>query len=642
MEMPKKTTEEAPKDTPAIKVDIDLDAIKTRQPPNLMAPAERKKNAVSLLSNLTMDYLLAACKDLFQQKPEARKKTELIKEIAGALCFPGFEQFDKWFRSLHPLAQAILARIVFEEDIPLETLEKEYGVTLTEKIKVNSWSSVIGFLKELRLNFLPIYTCYDHLVVCIPFGLRWMLAPWFVPPPGIRLENCLADEQEPPPGAPVWNNSAGLAESWPLLCDSLASLMDRMDGQEKVKIPRGLKKRDLAELRQSSGLPPFPLAGDFAPDSAELSARFVFMMKNGQVHRPKDGQKAINSLVDAFFGEETLYPKSYYYPDRNALESNILIDHLSRTPGYYVREDKVLPPSRMVFKRMLLDIAADDRRFDADKLARRIQLSGVPFFFVDTDIEESLKWKARSLTLDGIEFKHDYYDEFHPAGLLRRELLMKPLFKAYCYLFACLGILEITQEKPPLPGIVREKPSPISPYDSLKTIKITELGLWCLGMRNTAPKPPERQYEAIADKELLLVTVRGESLERKVYLDKIGRKLGEDRWRISPASFISGCVSKRDIENRIDRFRSLIDPDPAPHWISLFEKLRSRSGLFGFPEDDYLVFRLPDDRALTEELLSDRDLAPVVLRAEGRLLIVPRKNEKKFFTLLGEHGITRF
>jgi hypothetical protein len=415
-----------------------------------------------------------------------------------------------------------------------------------------------------------------------------------------------------------------------------------MDGQERAKFSRGLKKRDLAELRQSSGLPPFPLAGDFAPDSVDLSARFLFMMKNGQVRRPKDGQKAINSLVDAFFGEETLYPKSYYYPDRKALEFGVLIDHLSRTPGYYLSEDKALPPSRAVFKRILLDIAADGRRFDADKLARRIKLSGVPFFFAGPDIEESLKWKAQSLSLEDIEFTREYYDEFHPEGFLRYELLVKPLLKAYCYLFACLGILEITQEKPPLPGVFREKPCPVSPYDSLKTVKITELGLWCLGMRNTAPKPPERQYEAIADKELFLVTVRGESLERKVYLDKIGRKLGEDRWRISPASFISGCLSKRDIEDRIGRFRSLIDPDPAPHWTGLFEKLRSRSGLFGFPEDDYLIFRLPEDRALTEELLSDRNLTPVVLRAEGRLLIVPRKNEKKFFTLLGEHGITRF
>jgi hypothetical protein len=415
-----------------------------------------------------------------------------------------------------------------------------------------------------------------------------------------------------------------------------------MDEQEKMKLTRGLKKRDLAELRQSSGLPSFPLAGDFTPDSADLSARFVYMMTNGRVVRPKDGQKAIRGLVDAFFSEETLYPKSYHYPDRNALEFSVLIDHLTKTPGCYFTENRVIPSSRAVFQRILLDIAADGRRFDADKLTRRIKLSRAPFFFIPGDIEETLKWKAQALTLGGVVYKQGYYDEFHPEGILRYELLVKPLFKAYCFLFACLGLLEITQEEPPLPGVLRDTPCPVSPYDSLKTVKITEMGLWCLGLRDKAPQAPERRYEAIADKELLLVTVRGDSLERKVYLDKIGRKLGEDRWRVSPSSFLSGCTGKKDIESRIERFRALIDPNPAPHWISLFEKLRSRAGLFNFPEDDYLVFRLPGDRDLTEELLSDRDLAAVVLRAEGRLLIVPAKNEKKFFTLLGEHGVARF
>ncbi|MDR1058199.1 MAG: hypothetical protein LBL43_01500 [Treponema sp.] len=622
--------------------DMDVEAVETRLPPNLMPPGERKKNAVPLLSNLSWEYLQAAYKDLFCRKPESRKKADIIKEIADAICFRSLEQFNQWFQSFHPLARMILARIVFEGNIPLEPLEKKYGLSLTEKIKTNSWTAIVVFNRDLRLNFLLVYEYCGRLAAGIPFGLRKILAPWFVPPPEILPENCLADIQEPDPGVFSWNNSAGAAESWPLLCDSLASLQERMSEQERAKIVKGFKKRDLAELRQSSGLPPFGFAGDFAPDSAGLSARFVYMMKNGRIQRPEDGQKAIRGLVDAFFSEDTGYPKAYYYPDRSALEFGILIDHLTKTPGYFLVEDRALPPSRMVFRDILSEIAADGRRFDADKLARRIHLSGAPFFFIDRRIEETLKWKAEALTLDGMRYEQKYYDEFHPEGILRHELLVKPLFKAYCFLFACLGILEITQEEPPLPGVAKGKPCPVSPYDSLKIIKITELGLWCLGLRNKPPKAPERRYEAIADKELLLVTVRGESLERKVYLDKIGRKLGEDRWRISPASFLAGCAHKKDIEDRIERFRALIDPDPAPHWLGLFEKLRSRTGLFDAPEEDYLVFRLPGDRALTEELLADRELAAVVLRAEGRLLIVPAKHEKKFFALLGEHGIARF
>jgi hypothetical protein len=58
------------------------------------------------------------------------------------------------------------------------------------------------------------------------------------------------------------------------------------------------------------------------------------------------------------------------------------------------------------------------------------------------------------------------------------------------------------------------------------------------------------------------LTVQGSSLERTVYLDRIGRKLGPDRWRISPDSFIAGCADKKQIEERTHKFKALIDPSP--------------------------------------------------------------------------------
>ncbi|MDR1374165.1 MAG: hypothetical protein LBJ24_04255, partial [Treponema sp.] len=176
------TVEEMPEETLAIKVDIDPGAVKTCLPPNLMPLPERKKNAVFSFSNLTLEYLLAAYKDLFRRKPESKKKADLIGEMAEALCFSGLQQFNAWFAGLHPLTRVILARIVFEEDIPVKTLEAEYGLTLLEKTKTNGWAAAVMFLKELRLNFLPVYKYCDHFIVRIPAAFRQVLAPWFVPP----------------------------------------------------------------------------------------------------------------------------------------------------------------------------------------------------------------------------------------------------------------------------------------------------------------------------------------------------------------------------------------------------------------------------------------------------------------------------
>jgi hypothetical protein len=347
-------------------------------------------------------------------------------------------------------------------------------------------------------------------------------------------------------------------------------------------------------------------------------------------------------MVTGFFGKDTLYKRTWYYPDRNYLESNVCIDHLTRSPGYYLENYAGLPASRKIFHEILLEVAKDGRRFDTDKLAEHIKVTAKRFSFCGSAYEDTLRIKASSLEVDGITYSCDQYEDFRVHGILRHHLMVKPLFKAYCYIFAALGLLEITQKTPPLAVTKAAKQSPISPYDSLKTIRITKLGLWCLGLSSEKPQLPRHEYQAIADKELLLVTVQGRSLERTLYLDKIGIKLGENRWRVSPASFISGCESKNQIEDRIMRFKKLIDPAPAPHWLELFDRAVARAGLFGRYRNDVLVYSLGENRKIAEELLRDPELRYIAFRAEGGMLIVPLKSQKKFIALLNEHGIASF
>jgi hypothetical protein len=315
---------------------------------------------------------------------------------------------------------------------------------------------------------------------------------------------------------------------------------------------------------------------------------------------------------------------------------------LSKSPGYFFYNYEGLPASRKIFHEILLEAAKDGRRFDADKLAEHIKVTAKRFSFCGSEYEGSLRMRASLLEVDGIAYSCEQYEDLYVHGILRHHLMVKPLFKAYCYIFAALGLLEITQKTPPLAITKAAKQCPISPYDSLKTIRITKFGLWCLGLSSEKPSLPSHEYQAIADKELLLVTVQGNSLERTVYLDRIGIKLGEDRWRVSPASFIAGCESKKQIEDRITRFKKLIDPAPAPHWLELFDKAISRAGLFGRYRHDVLVYNLPEDRKIAEELLRNPELKSIAFRAERGMLIVPLKNQKKFIALLNEHGIASF
>jgi len=598
---------------------------------------------VGSLAQYPMDYLKEIYRTLIG-KLSVTKKVELIQMLVEALTFKTEDSFHQWFEYLPPLTQKVLSALAFTDFLPVSVLERDLKKTFFVKDNRYSWETSLQLNRELNLSFLMIAYSNRQYALGLPGFLRIALSPWLPPPPEVDIANCVSDD-----ASPGWDNSQLIADSYPLLCDTVKELFADIPEAEREKTAKGFKKKQTAELRASSGFlgfdmdPKSPLADSaFCPDSMELALRFTLCMKNFKPVRPKDAHEEIRNMVIGFFGKDSLYLKTWYYPDRNYLENNVCIDHLSKSPGYYLENYEGLPASRETFHKILLEVAKDGRRFDADKLAEHIRVTAKKFFFTGSEFERTLRIKASLLEVDGIAYSCEYYEDFNVYGILRHPLLVKPVFKAYCFIFAALGLLEITLKTPPLALTKASKQIPISPYDSLKTIRITKLGLWCLGLSSEKPPLPRHEYQAIADKELLLVTVQGNSLERTVYLDRIGIKLGEDRWRVSPASFISGCESKKHIEDRIGRFKKLIDPAPAPHWLELFDKALARAGLFGHYRNDVLVYNLGENRKIAEELLRDPELKSIAFRAEGGMLIVPAKNQKKFLALLNEHGIASF
>jgi hypothetical protein len=633
--------------------------IKTLAAPNSPDRKKRSSEITGALLRLNMEDLRAYYHLFLGVKPKALNKAGLVSAVSAAASFKNEKDFRDWFFSLPDLTRNLLYLLAFDYYIPVEKLEKELGLALAHKISDYYWDEKWAFHAELDINFLHVHTQYKKAFVALPYILRIILVDWLVPPPELSLENCTLDNGA---AGPVWDNSAGASDSLPLLFDALADFLSRIKPPESPsRCIRGFKKNDAEKLRESSAFKPFDVppipsaglrAGDLVPDSADLTARFILAMKNFLPVRPKDGQGEIKNLVSAFFSDKSQYKGYVNPPDRHSLEYNVLFDHVSKYSGYSLRYEGELPYSRKIFLDIVMFCAKDGGTFDADKVAGLIYRTAQNFVFYFNDTERYLKYKAGGIILDGTTYT-SYGNEFHLQGILEYYLLTAPLLKAYCYLFAALGLLEISQSAPPLLRTQNEKKRPLSPYDSLKSFRVTEFGKWCLGLTEKRPEPPRAEYEAIADKELFLVTVQGNSLERTVYLDKIGRRLGgqakgrrnesgTDRWRVNPGSFISGCTAKEQIEDRIAKFKALIDPAPAPHWLALFEEALSRAGLFDRPLEGMLVYPLPRDIGLVEELLRDTELRDIIRLVEGMGVAVSEKDKKKFFTLLNAHGIAVF
>jgi hypothetical protein len=648
--------------------------IKTRTPPDLPPLKQRLKERSESLFSFTVEDLKRIYALFVGEKFKFMKKTDLIPFLSKAMTFADEKAFRDWLFSLPVLTQNLLYRLVFDHFVPVTKLETEFNVSLVQEINEYSWRKKWVIREKLCLDFLDIFTQYGYVYTVLPQVVRSVLKEWLVPPPELLLENCGAGSDS---AAMFWDNSAGIADSLPLLYAALNEMSGRSPDDSLYRSIRGFKKNNTEELRASSGFKPFDIPGtdetatdvktptvkkaaavkssELAPDSTDLTARFVLAMKNVFENPPKisgadtrDGQGEAKALVNAFFSEKSSYRGYINPPDRHSLEYNVLFDHISKYTDYSLSYGSDMPPSRVIFRTVILFCAQNGGAFDADKVAHYIYRSAQNFTFYNPNIERYVKLRADAVTTDGITYSISYNDDFSPRGIMTYPLLTAPLFKAYCYLFAALGILEITQTMPPLARSQKGKNHPLSPYDSLKTFRVTEFGKWCLGLTEKRPERPKTEYQAIADKELLLVTVQGNSLERKLYLDRIGRKLGSrteagtDRWRISPDSFIAGCVDKKQIEERITKFKALIDPAPAPHWTALFENAVNRSGLFDKALNDMTAYRLPNDAGIAEELLRDTEFRALVHRAEGGLFIVPEKNRKKFYAVLQKHGIAVF
>jgi hypothetical protein len=639
--------------------------IKTYAMPGMPSKTERVKDLSQALRNLTVQDLKKLIALFSPQKMSGLDKNALVSLTARAMSFAAEDDFRKWFFCLPLLTQKLLHRLTFDGFIPAKKLEGEFGLPLVQRKPGYSWQPEWEFTEETGLDFL-VYDQCGQPILTLPLILQKVLPLWLVPPPGLKLEDCVADGA----AGPAWDNSAEIADSLPLLCEAIADLFASGRRDSPYKCLRGFNKKDAEELRTSSAFKPFAVPGagdqetgqeagetkgkkkagrpaaekipDLIVDNADLTARFILGMKNFSILRPADGQEEVKALTQEFFSDRSRYKGYVNPPDRHSLEYNVFFDHAVKGSELFLNYQGDLPPSRKIFKEILMFCAKDGRTFDADKTARLIHRTFQPFTVFYYGSERYLRYRADEIVLDGLSYAPQYGDSFEFRGVFELPLFVAPLFKAYCCLFASLGLLEISLAMPPLARTLRNKARPFSPYDSLKTFRATEFGKWCLGLTEKRPERKRPEYQAIADKELLLVTVQGNSLERSIYLDRVGRKLGSNRWRVSPESFIAGCDDQKQLEERIAKFKALIDPNPAPHWLAFFDKILTRAGLFDHPLDGMLIYQLPADRSIAEELLRDGEFRALIHRAEKGILIVPEKNRKKFQALLSAHGILTF
>ncbi|MCF7952355.1 MAG: hypothetical protein K9L57_12025 [Spirochaetaceae bacterium] len=565
------------------------------------------------------------------------KKDELVSATLGFLSFlENEEQFKEWFELLPPYLSRAIQEAAFKGYIDAEQVERMTGKAVTTS-KRSYYYEFQPKNPDLRLGLFNLYRNYGRKLLFMNPFFRMFMASFLPSPPHYSIHPCAEQDLS------GWSAVETLSESMPLLFKSIDRLLEDTSRYEKI-LRRGLIKRDVKELRKSSAFPSFPLGSTTGIDPIELITRFL-MIDPEQLKRYKttDVRDFIKTLVTSFF----TIPKSRrivsnYSTVDLSFEYSVLCSHVSKERGSRMTGSLFSPHprARPLFYQILTLMAKSGGWFNVDEVAEGIRMQDLPFSILKYDYDASeLIVKGEELHLSEGTIKIDSWEKgFVPDIYLHHPLITTPLLKGYCYLMASLGLLEIEEEEPQKLLKAGGKFFPISPFEGLRRVRTTPFCAWCLGLSKEKPELREVSYEAIADRELPLVTYRGHSLECKVFLERIGDPIGEDRFRISAASFIRDCTSPEDIEDRIVEFYRLIAKEPAGHWGELFSRVRERAQLFAH-EEPCMMVQLPEDGELRRLFVEEKKLSALVVRAEGGRIVVKQHNYKKLRKALEAYGV---
>ncbi len=583
--------------------------------------------ALSLeLQEFTQEQMTAFQGCLTGEIPKKVMKSVQCDQIARLLDFPTQEAFDAFFSHLPPYLQKLIKAGCLNQYID---------------IRSQDWSVEENLIIEDTEHYHYYYRDRFQLNPNYRLGLFAITSRYI-----LHLEPFFADcfrpllykEQEylPPPrqsaeGA-VWSAQNQIHEVFPLFVESLAALLKERDA--KTIIRKGLLKAHIKDLRSLCGLDPFPVSCAYNLDPLILLAKFVLTFETSKLKRPEDGLGLIKALVQRMF-TQTLSKTSLIYG--SFFEYCSLLDQCSLNANY-AYSVAIDFASRKGMVNVLASMQAGDGWYCVEDLFQLFIVRGFSMRFTNKDVLLSaLSIRGQNVQLPYATY--EAYDDkgFHPTMGLQRPLFEKPLFNAYLYLLASLGILEIAETQPQLLLTKNEKLHPLTPYEALSSVRLTEFGAWCLNMIEQRPQQEKQVFETITDKELLLVTFKGKSLERRLFLDQIGIPLGEERYRVTEASFIKGCTSPAEILKRIEKFKLLIDAEPSPRWVQFFTSLQRRSTLFCHGED-VLLYTFPDDPEIRKMFATDPAFKKLLIRAEDNKVVVRKGNQKAFQRLLMEHG----
>lgn len=218
-----------------------------------------------------------------------------------------------------------------------------------------------------------------------------------------------------------------------------------------------------------------------------------------------------------------------------------------------------------------------------------------------------------------------------------KAYIIEPFIKSILFILSAFGVLEIYYDLPSENNALYLKHGYLSKFDGLKAIKFTKLGKYIFDREEKYDFKEEEEGQAILEDDRLIITIIGDSPVKVLFLESIGIRIAENKFKITQESFLKKVSSKKVLLEKIDEFKKKIEHNLNDLWKTFFKELLKKMEYVQLVPD-YRVLKLEQDKNLINIITKDRRLSNVILKAENFHILIKEQDIEKLAEILKENG----
>lgn len=219
------------------------------------------------------------------------------------------------------------------------------------------------------------------------------------------------------------------------------------------------------------------------------------------------------------------------------------------------------------------------------------------------------------------------------------EIFYEPLLKASLFYLGALGVLELKYNDPKSPyDITAQSLSYISVWDSLEYVKLTDLGLYTLGVNKTYKvKEIKKKTSNIKFDEFKpMITVDTTDTITIAKIEPYTEKQ-DDKYILSYSKIFKDCSSYKTLVAKIDAFYKLFDRELPKVFDHYFNEIKQNANMLK-KEPKLITIELKNNKKLLHLFMSNKKLQELTIKASGYRVIVSKDDITKLTKIVKDNG----